>query len=77
MDEQEQKYIDGFNSGYLLAKHEPTLAAQITSSPNEHNPFFSGLVSGKAEYEREVREWAKGFSRGGPVQDDRDKNRDR
>lgn len=62
----EQDYIKGFNNGYLLAKHEPALAAQLTAKPNEHNAYFNGFVGGKQEYDREVREWAKGFSKGDP-----------
>jgi len=72
MDEQEQLYIKGFNNGYLLAKHEPSLAAQLTANANAHNVYFEGLVNGKEEYEKEVREWAKSFSKGAPERDGRD-----
>ncbi|WP_342089215.1 hypothetical protein [Dyadobacter sp. OTU695] len=78
MDEQqEQQYIKGFNSGYLLAKHEPGLAAQLTATPNEQNPYFKGLVSGKQEYDKEVREWAKSFSKGAPAKEDRSNHKER
>jgi hypothetical protein len=74
MDEQkqEQQYIKGFNDGYLLAKHEPALSEQLSANPNEHNEYFNGLIGGKAEYEKEVREWSKSFSRNSPAKDDRD-----
>lgn len=68
---QEQRYIKGFNHGYLLAKHEPELLTKITVRPNEQSDYFNGLVGGKEEYEKEVREWAKGFSRGAPKNEDR------
>ena len=77
MEEQEQLYTKGFNNGYLLAKHEPELAAQLTATPNEQNPYFNGLALGKQEYEKEVREWAKGFSKGTPEKGDRENHKER
>jgi hypothetical protein len=73
---QDQQYTRGFNDGYLLAKHEPQLAAQLTAQPNDHNDYFAGLVGGKQEYEKEVREWSKSFSKGGPAKDDRSIDRE-
>lgn len=70
-------YLKGFNNGYLLAKHEPELAAQLTANPNDHNPYFKGLVCGKQEYDREAREWAKSFSKGAPAKEDRDQQKER
>ena len=70
------QYLKGFNNGYLLARHEPELAAQLTAQPNGHNAYFNGLVGGKQEYEKEVREWAKSFSKGTPEKDDRDVHRE-
>jgi len=69
-------YLKGFNNGYLLAKHEPNLAAQLVTNPNDHNPYFKGLVSGKQEYDKEAREWARSFSRGTSVKDERDHTRE-
>lgn len=77
MEEQEQLYTKGFNNGYLLAKHEPELAARLTATPNEQNPFFNGLASGKQQYEKEVREWAKGFSKGTHEKGDREQDKTR
>ncbi|MGY3213962.1 hypothetical protein [Mucilaginibacter sp. HD30] len=74
---EEQQYISGFNRGYLIAKHEPDLAAKLAATPNQENPFFSGLIDGKEQYEMEVREWTKGFSRGTPAKDDRDIHKER
>jgi len=74
--QQEQHFIKGFNHGYLLAKHEPELAAKLTAQPNSHNEYFNGLVGGKQEYEKEAQEWAKSFSRGTPDKD-RDTTKDR
>lgn len=77
MDTQEQQYIKGFNNGYLLAKHEPQLAAQLTAQPNNHSEYFKGLVGGKQEYEKESKELAKSFSKGAPSRNDRDMHRER
>ena len=76
-EQQEQQYIKGFNSGYLLSKHEPTLAAQLTATANEHNPYFKGFVSGKQEHNKEVREWSKSFSKGAPAKEDRGNHKER
>lgn len=71
------KYLKGFNNGYQLAKHEPALAAQLTKNPNEHNAYFKGLAGGKQEYEKEVREWSKSFSKGSRGKDDREKHQEK
>ena len=78
MEEQEQqRYIKGFNNGYLLAKHEPELASQLSAHPNDHNPYFKGLVAGKGQYDKETREWAQSFSKGAPEKDARDQGKER
>jgi len=74
---EDQQYIKGFNSGYLLAKHEPALAAQLAVTPNEQNPYYDGLVSGKAQYEKEVMEWSKSFAKNSPAKDERNIDRER
>lgn len=53
MEQAEEKYKKGFNSGYLLAKHEPELLNKIVKERNPDNDYFSGLVLGRKEYERE------------------------
>ncbi len=81
MEQEEQtvdpQYLKGFNNGYLLAQHEPGLAAKLAAHPNPNNEYFSGLMSGKEEYDKEAREWAKGFSRGTPSREDRDLDKER
>ena len=51
MSNQEKLYIKGFNSGYLLAKHEPELLTKIVKNVTPANDFVEGLFSGKEEYE--------------------------
>jgi len=64
METQEQKYIKGFNHGYLMAIHEPDLAKKIVANKNDHNDYFKGFVSGKQEHDLEkTRQRLKGVSR--------------
>jgi uncharacterized protein (DUF2249 family) len=49
----EQKYIKGFNHGYILSQHDPELLNQLLQSPNKENDYFDGLKSGHEEYEME------------------------
>jgi len=70
-------YLKGFNNGYLLARHEPELAAQLMANPNGDNAYFKGLAGGKEQYEKEVREWSRSFSKGAPAKDDREKPKER
>ena len=53
MSYQEKLYIKGFNSGYLLAKHEPELLTKIVKNVSPANDFVEGLFSGKEEFELE------------------------
>jgi len=53
MEEVSQRYKEGFNNGYLLAKHEPQLAAQILKSANDHSDYCKAMNAGKQEFEKE------------------------
>ena len=53
MSNQEKLYIKGFNSGYLLAKHEPELLGKVLKNISPKKDFVEGLFSGKEEYELE------------------------
>ena len=70
-------YLKGFNNGYLLAKHEPELAAKLMVQPNDQNVYFKALVAGKNEYEAESKAWAKSFSKGGGAKGDRGVDKER
>lgn len=49
-----QKFIKGFNAGYLLAKHKPKLSWLLRQSLKENeNPLAQGFVEGSIEYGRE------------------------
>jgi 16S rRNA C1402 N4-methylase RsmH len=48
-------FVKGFNSGYLLQKHEPVLLDEVIKGlePSEL-PFVDGLKSGSTEYKKEL-----------------------
>jgi hypothetical protein len=49
----EEKYIKGFNKGYLLSKHEPALTTKITQNLQSNSEYVEGLIAGTEEYEIE------------------------
>jgi hypothetical protein len=51
--DSEKRYIQGFNSGYLLAKHEPTLLSKIITGLTPANDYLEGLFEGKQQLELE------------------------
>ena len=54
MEYNEKQFINGFNSGYLLAKHEPMLLTSLLKNINPMNSYISGMTYGQKEYEQEV-----------------------
>ncbi len=77
METDEKLYMQGFNNGYLIAKHDPELAAKLTTQTNDQSDYFQGLVLGKQEYDKEVREWARSFTKGKPARDDKGLEKER
>lgn len=61
-------FVKGFNDGYLLAEHEPTLAAQIAQAQG-NSPQLDGL---KAGYER--FQFEKGRAKSDPRPQSRDES---
>ena len=53
MDNQETLYKNGFNNGYILAKHEPELLTTVTKNLHPAEGYLDGLFSGKDEWEIE------------------------
>ena len=53
MEDNEIQYTHGFNSGYVIAKHEPELYATITNGLESKNEYIEGFVLGGREYEHE------------------------
>jgi hypothetical protein len=71
-EHEQQRYTQGFNYGYLIAKHRPDMAVKITAHTENQSPYFKGFVSGKQQYDSEMREWARSFTKG---RGSRDENR--
>lgn len=53
MDTKEQQYIDGFNTGYIIAKYEPDLLSKLIQDLRPLTNYLAGLFSGNQEYELE------------------------
>jgi hypothetical protein len=49
----EKQYVEGFNAGYILAKHEPDFLLKIVNGVHSTTDYLEGLSSGKEEYELE------------------------
>lgn len=61
----EEKYIKGFNEGYILAKHAPELSEKLTEIKGE-NPRLEGLLDGIEQYGLEMkREWQPSWEKDG------------
>jgi len=53
MAEQDQ-LLEGFNAGYVLEKHRPELAQQISQAVETvEEEFFQGFVAGSQQYAKE------------------------
>jgi len=71
MEHEEQKFIEGFNHGYIIAKHEPELYSKIEKGLDSKDEYVDGFVSGGKEYELEKHSPQKSHDK-----DDRSKDRD-
>ena len=64
MEDQENRFARGFNSGYFLAEHEPEFGIKVLAAAGNAKDFSEyahGLVSGYAQYANEQnQEQAKG-----------------
>ncbi len=65
-----EKYIKGFNDGYLLKEHKPKLLENILSTSSS-NDYIQGLKDGERTYSQE-----KVKSRTQELKSTRTKNRD-
>ena len=72
MESQDQVYKRGFNHGYLLTKHNPSLINKVAKSIKGNNTYEQSLLDGKQEYEKEIEK-----SRSEELRNIRNKNRGR
>lgn len=49
----EEKYIKGFNNGYVLAEHKPELLKTVTQNLPPTNEYVEGIFDGKEQLENE------------------------
>lgn len=49
----EKQFITGFNSGYVLAKHEPVMLSTVIKGLQSDNSYIQGLMLGQKEFEQE------------------------
>tara|TARA_R100000005_G_C4874917_1_gene129490 strand:- start:320 stop:589 length:270 start_codon:yes stop_codon:yes gene_type:complete len=52
--EPSQKYIEGFNSGYVIRKESPELAEKLIETLNDQGDYIQGLRDGKHQFEKEL-----------------------
>ncbi len=50
---EEKQFITGFNSGYILAKHEPVMLLTVIKGLQSDNSYIQGLMLGLKEFEQE------------------------
>jgi hypothetical protein len=53
MGNEENKYLRGFNHGYIMAKYLPDLLVKLVNDLSPTSEYLLGLFSGKKEYEIE------------------------
>ena len=53
MEQQNTRYQEGFNNGYLLAKYEPLLLDKLAKQLSSENDYLEGIFDGKGEYDIE------------------------
>lgn len=51
--EQKNQYMQGFNSGYFLAKFEPGLLSKLLNQLTPVGDYLEGFFSGKEQFELE------------------------
>ena len=49
-----KEYLNGFNNGYSLRKHNPILMKNLEVGLKGNAPYVLGLKDGNKEYEKEL-----------------------
>lgn len=74
MDNNDERYLKGFNSGYILAKHTPEIYAVIENGIEPKSDYLEGFVSGGKQYEMEKHSPTKHHNK--EISKDKIKDRD-
>ena len=48
------KYITGFNSGYIIRKNHPLLMKNLIKGSKGNSQYLQGLRAGGQQYEKEI-----------------------
>ncbi|MBK7357723.1 MAG: hypothetical protein IPI45_13735 [Saprospiraceae bacterium] len=51
MELNEKQFVSGFNSGFVLAEHEPAMLNILLTNIRPTNSYITGLQSGQKEYQ--------------------------
>jgi len=51
---EDEKYIKGFNDGYMLSKYKSPLASSISKTIEKKDDYSQGLFEGIETQEREI-----------------------
>ena len=52
MEQDEKQFIAGFNSGFILANHEPLTLSSVVKGLQSDNSYIKGLLQGQLEFEK-------------------------
>lgn len=52
MEQDEKQFIAGFNSGFILANHEPLTLSSVVKGLQSDNSYIQGLLKGQLEFEK-------------------------
>jgi len=53
---KQNRYIAGFNAGYLMTKYCPRVAAMLTAGIQQTFDFMEGIKAGQQQYEQELEQ---------------------
>ena len=53
MASEEEKIKHGFNVGYVMEKHEPTLLNEILKTDNQENEYIQAISKGQRQQKKE------------------------
>ena len=54
MEGQDEEFIKGANTGYLLSKYDPDLLKMLLKQKNVGSEYMEGMQFGRQEHEREL-----------------------
>ena len=75
--EEDERYQEGFNAGYLLQQYEPDIA-NILDTIHSEDSYWQALKAGREQYLLEMKERVKAHTKNHPEPSkDKDKGMER